>query len=62
MKGESVYMIVVTLTLFYLKSQIIHRDLKPENLLLKQKPGRSGELDVKIIDFGLSKVCFRVSV
>lgn len=29
---------------------IIHRDLKPENLMLV-----SGELDIRVIDFGLSK-------
>mgnify|MGYP003519464711 FL=1 len=30
--------------------------MKPENLLLKQKPsGPHDEIDVKIIDFGLSK-------
>jgi serine/threonine protein kinase len=32
------------------------RDLKPENLLLKKKPkGPNDPIDVKIIDFGLSK-------
>jgi serine/threonine protein kinase len=47
----------VTSAMVYMHSKnIIHRDLKPENLLLKQKPGRSGNLDVKIIDFGLSKL------
>jgi serine/threonine protein kinase len=35
----------------------IHRDLKPENLLLKRVPTSPYEdIDVKIIDFGLSKV------
>lgn len=29
---------------------IIHRDLKPENLMLVD-----GELDIRVIDFGLSK-------
>lgn len=29
---------------------IIHRDLKPENLMLV-----GGELDIRVIDFGLSK-------
>jgi serine/threonine protein kinase len=47
----------VTSALVYMHSKhIIHRDLKPENLLLLQQPSRSGNLDVKIIDFGLSKV------
>lgn len=32
---------------------IIHRDLKPENLLLKSK---DSDTDVKIADFGLSKI------
>lgn len=53
--------------LCYLHSKnIVHRDLKPENLLLKRKkPTTAGEksscgeaaapVDVKIIDFGLSK-------
>lgn len=40
-------------------AQIVHRDLKPENLLLKTKPSRAStgeDLDVKVIDFGLSKL------
>jgi serine/threonine protein kinase len=42
------------------QKNIIHRDLKPENLLLKHKPPPNGSeqlhpVDVKIIDFGLSK-------
>lgn len=53
----------VTSALVYMHSKnIIHRDLKPENLLLLQQPSKSGSFDVKIIDFGLSKVsqlCFR---
>lgn len=32
---------------------IVHRDLKPENLLLKSK---DNDVDVKIADFGLSKI------
>lgn len=36
---------------------IVHRDLKPENLLLKNKAeDNTGPIDVKIIDFGLSKL------
>jgi len=39
------------------KQSFIHRDLKPENLLLKRTPkGPYEDIDVKIIDFGLSKV------
>jgi serine/threonine protein kinase len=51
------------------EKNIIHRDLKPENLLLKKKPkngtnttahkasiGNQLPIDVKIIDFGLSKL------
>ena len=35
----------------------MHRDLKPENLLLKKKvAGSLDPIDVKIIDFGLSKI------
>lgn len=47
----------VTSALVYMHAQgIVHRDLKPENLLLKQKPtGPHDSIDVKIIDFGLSK-------
>ncbi len=33
-----------------------YRDLKPENLLLAHKPRSSHDIEVKIIDFGLSKV------
>ena len=47
----------VTSALVYMHSKnIIHRDLKPENLLLTHKPKRGDDVDVKIIDFGLSKV------
>jgi len=50
----------VTSALVFMHSKnIIHRDMKPENLLLKHKPstrmGCDQELEVKIIDFGLSK-------
>jgi serine/threonine protein kinase len=48
----------VTSAIAYMHSQnFIHRDLKPENLLLKRTPkGPYDDIDVKIIDFGLSKV------
>jgi serine/threonine protein kinase len=48
----------VTSAIAFMHSQnFIHRDLKPENLLLKMKPkGPYDDIDVKIIDFGLSKV------
>jgi serine/threonine protein kinase len=48
----------VTSALVYMhEKNIVHRDLKPENLLLKQQPrGPNDDLDVKVIDFGLSKV------
>jgi serine/threonine protein kinase len=46
----------VTSAIVYMHAKnIIHRDLKPENLLLKHKPKTSMDLEVKIIDFGLSK-------
>mmetsp|Transcript_25162 Transcript_25162/g.37183 ORF Transcript_25162/g.37183 Transcript_25162/m.37183 type:complete len:449 (-) Transcript_25162:194-1540(-) len=56
----------VTSVVQYMHSKnIIHRDLKPENLLLKNKAGTAqngggakshkGEIEVKLIDFGLSK-------
>ncbi len=43
--------------LFYLhKYSIIHRDLKPENILLGDgKKAKSNELEVRLMDFGLSK-------
>jgi serine/threonine protein kinase len=49
---------MVTSAMVYMHSMnIIHRDLKPENLLLKSTPkGAQDEIEVKIIDFGLSKV------
>jgi serine/threonine-protein kinase len=33
---------------------IVHRDLKPSNLFLSRKPGRP--LEVKVLDFGISKL------
>ena len=53
----SVIVRMVTSALVYMhECNIIHRDLKPENLLLKHKPNSIYDLEVKIIDFGLSKV------
>jgi serine/threonine protein kinase len=48
----------VTSALVYMHSKnIVHRDLKPENLLLRRIPRSSREeVEIKIIDFGLSKV------
>lgn len=48
----------VTSALVYMHSKnIVHRDLKPENLLLRRVPKSSHDsIEVKIIDFGLSKV------
>lgn len=47
---------MVTSALVYMHQQnIVHRDLKPENLLLVRSPTCSEDIDVKIIDFGLSK-------
>ena len=47
----------VTDALVYMHSKnVIHRDLKPENLLLARNPRSSLEIEVKIIDFGLSKI------
>lgn len=47
----------VTSALVYMHSKnIVHRDLKPENLLLRRRPRHAGDaVEVKIIDFGLSK-------
>ncbi|CAB9511922.1 MAP kinase-activated protein kinase 2 (Fragment) [Seminavis robusta] len=46
----------VTSALVYMHDKnIVHRDLKPENLLLKRKPRPTEDVEVKIIDFGLSK-------
>lgn len=36
--------------------EIAHRDLKPENFLYESKDDDS---DIKIIDFGLSKICYQ---
>jgi serine/threonine protein kinase len=48
----------VTGALVYMHSKnIVHRDLKPENLLLPRIPINSSDsVEIKIIDFGLSKV------
>lgn len=35
---------------------IVHRDLKPENLFLVESPEASGGVQVKVLDFGISKV------
>jgi len=36
---------------------VVHRDLKPENIMYKESKGSGNGLEeVKIIDFGLSKV------
>merc|ERR1719191_1888950 len=35
---------------------IIHRDLKPENILIDQKHSRQGLLEIKLSDFGHSKL------
>lgn len=36
--------------------EIAHRDLKPENFLYETKDENS---DIKVIDFGLSKICYQ---
>lgn len=60
---EEASMIVKKVTsaiVFMHEQNIVHRDLKPENLLLVRRPSNTGTtknqpIDVKIIDFGLSK-------
>lgn len=47
---------MVTSALVYMHGEnIIHRDLKPENLMLTHRPNAPFDIEVKIIDFGLSK-------
>lgn len=46
---------VISALVYMHEKNIIHRDLKPENLMLKRKPLSPHDLEVKIIDFGLSK-------
>jgi serine/threonine protein kinase len=55
---------MVTSAMVYMHSMnIVHRDLKPENLLLKRTPkSPHDDIEVKIIDFGLSKVRKMISV
>ncbi|KAJ1472769.1 kinase-like domain-containing protein, partial [Baffinella frigidus] len=38
------------------KRHIAHRDIKPENFLLESKPTQEGPGEIKLIDFGFSKV------
>mmetsp|Transcript_4581 Transcript_4581/g.8837 ORF Transcript_4581/g.8837 Transcript_4581/m.8837 type:complete len:323 (-) Transcript_4581:821-1789(-) len=53
----SIIVRMVTSALVYMHGQnIMHRDLKPENLLLSHTPNSIHDIEVKIIDFGLSKV------
>jgi Serine/threonine protein kinase len=53
----SIIVRMVTSALVYMHGQnIMHRDLKPENLLLTHAPKSVHDIEVKIIDFGLSKV------
>lgn len=53
----SIIVRMVTSALVYMHGQnIMHRDLKPENLLLTHAPKSIHDIEVKIIDFGLSKV------
>lgn len=48
---------VTSAIVFMHQQNIIHRDLKPENLLLTHVPLSPNDLpEVKVIDFGLSKV------
>ena len=48
---------MVTSALVYMHDKnVIHRDLKPENLLLSHKPNSIYDIEIKVIDFGLSKV------
>ena len=56
-EGEAVHIIrQVTRAIHQLhRSGIIHRDIKPENVMLKKK-GPSATLDVRLIDFGMSKL------
>jgi serine/threonine protein kinase len=54
---------MVTRALVYMhRKNVIHRDLKPENLLLTRIPLSPSDIEVKIIDFGLSKVRRRWSM
>lgn len=41
--------------LFLHENNIYHRDLKPENILIANDDDASGDLQVKIADFGVSK-------
>lgn len=47
----------IALGLRYIHSKgVVHRDLKPENVLINRKESREGLLEVKISDFGHSKL------
>ncbi|XP_053561419.1 serine/threonine-protein kinase 35-like [Bombina bombina] len=53
------FMLQLTSAIAFLhKNQIVHSDLKPDNILITE---RSGSPILKVVDFGLSKVCAGVA-
>jgi len=59
--SRSIFLQVVDGLKYMHEKNVIHRDLKPENILVKEKL-RTGDLQVKLSDFGHSKLIDGISV
>ena len=58
-EAAKVFKQIMTAINYCHEQNIAHRDLKPENFLFDTKEDNS---DIKVIDFGLSKICYTRNV